>query len=59
MKNQLKKAGQWLRSITRKIKWKQAARWLLEEVLKEVIKAAIKTAPDWLPVVWELVERLT
>jgi len=61
MKTKLKKAALWLRRIahklnpskaTRKLS-KEAALWLLREVLKEGIKAAIKTAPDWLPVVWD------
>ncbi len=57
MKTQIRKAALWLRSITRKVKRNRAALWLLQETLKAVIKKAIDTAPDWLPVVLELVER--
>lgn len=57
MKNQLKKAALWLRRIAQKVKRNPAALWLLQEMLKAAIKKAIDTAPDWLPVVLELVER--
>lgn len=52
-----KQAGQWLRRIAKKAKRNKTARLLLEEAIKVGIKKAVDTAPDWLPVVLELVER--